>query len=130
MSTQSRNILRVLNSYSKLKTKANQIKEDEEKRLRSIYFGITSSITTIFAVALCILGAWFFKAFADSALVIFTLIIGIGIISGGVILFVWALIRMLLQFGINRNWASFISLILFLAGLIVAGIACVMIISK
>lgn len=110
-----RQIFRFLNQYSNVKRKADKIKSDVDKRQKSIHFGITSILTSLFAMAFCILGAWFFKAFTDTGLVIFTIILGITFILCGVILFVWALIRLIFQFGINKNWSGWLSLFLFFA---------------
>ncbi len=118
MANHTRNIFGFISRYLRMRDKANRIKEDEEKRHKSFHFGVTSCITSCIAIAFCILGAWFFKNFSDSGLEIFTIIIGIGFIACGVILFVWALIRLLLQFGINRNWSEWLAVLIFVIGII------------
>ena len=122
MANRSLNILSFINRYSRLKEKANRIKEDEEKRMTSCYFGITSLITSIFAAVFCSAGGWLFVGFMDSGLAIFTIIIGIGLILCGVVLYIWALIRMLLQFGINKKWSGWCALIFLIASIVASAI--------
>lgn len=112
------NIFRFINHFSDLKSRASSIKQDEMRRSKSIWFAMTSILTTIFAVATIFAGAWIFKNFLDTALVLFTIIIGIGLIVGGVSFLIWALIRLLLQLSINHNWSFWLALIVFIAGVV------------
>ncbi|MDE5566709.1 MAG: hypothetical protein K2I77_06955 [Anaeroplasmataceae bacterium] len=111
-------IFRFIHHYSNMKRRADSIKQDELRRNKSVWFSMTSIFTTIFAVATCFAGAWIFKNFLDTALILFTIIIGVGLIAGGVSLLVWSLIRLLLQLSINHNWSFWLALIVFIAGTI------------
>ncbi|MCM1131176.1 MAG: hypothetical protein NC310_06195 [Roseburia sp.] len=113
-------IFKFLFRFSNMKDKAKRIKEDEEKRQKSIYFGVESISYSIASTAMCILGAWLFSAFMDTALVLFTLIIGIAFMIGGILTFIWALVGWILQLSINKKWIGWFAMLVFIAGLIVS----------
>ncbi len=117
MKGDSLKIFRIINQYSNLKRKYEEIKDNEEKREHSCFFAITSAIHSLLAVGLGIAGAWLLTTTFDSLLFIFILVIGIILLLGAVGLLLWALIRLIFQFGLNRKWWSWFSLIIFLSAI-------------
>lgn len=111
-------ILNFLFHVSKMRDQARRIKEDEERREKSIYFGVISIIYSLISFGICFLGAWLFKNFLDTALVIFIIVLGIGFMLGGIILFIWSLVAVILQFSINKKWIGWLALLIFIAGLV------------
>ncbi|MDE5855706.1 MAG: hypothetical protein K2H06_01525 [Anaeroplasmataceae bacterium] len=111
-------ILNFLFRISKMRDKAKRIKEDEEKREKSIYFGVVSIAYSILSAAMCVLGAWLFIAFMDTGLVLFTIIAGLTFMIGGLALFVWALVGWILQLSINRRFIGWFAILVFIAGLV------------
>ncbi|MDE6407120.1 MAG: hypothetical protein K2K48_00565 [Anaeroplasmataceae bacterium] len=111
-------ILSFLFRVSKKRDKAKRIKEDEEKRETSLYFGIESIAYSVLSTGMCVLGAWLFVAFSDTGLVLFTIIAGLTFVIGGLISFFWALVGWILQLSINKKWIGWIAILVFIAGLV------------
>lgn len=111
-------IMNFLFRVSKMRDKAKRIKEDEEKREKSIYFGVVSISYSIVSAGMCILGAALFANFMDTALVLFIIVIGIGFMIGGLVTFVWALVGWILQLSINRRFIGWLAVLVFIAGLV------------
>ncbi|MDE6240968.1 MAG: hypothetical protein K2M08_00940 [Anaeroplasmataceae bacterium] len=111
-------LMNFLFRVSKMKDKANRIKQDEEKRETSIYFGIESIAYSVLSTGMCVLGAWLFKNFLDTSLVLFIIIIGIAFMLGGITLFIWALVGWILQLSINKKWIGWLAILVFIAGLV------------
>jgi len=102
--------------------RANNIKQDEQKRQKSAYFAIMSIILDVFAVATAVVGAWLLiNMESASILLIFSLIIGISLLIGAVTLIINSLVHLIYQFTINRSAWTWIALVMFL--LTLAGIA-------
>lgn len=110
-------ILRIINQYSNLKRKYEEIQKDEVRRQQSYFFAVTSIIQSLLAVGVGIAGAWMLTLTAESQLFIFTIVIGIALMLGALGLFIWALIRIIFQFKLNQKWWSWLSLLFFLASL-------------
>lgn len=110
-------ILRIINQYSNLKGKYEEIQKDEVRRQQSYFFAVTSIIQSLLAVGVGIAGAWMLTLTAESLLFIFTIVIGIALMLGALGLFIWALIRIIFQFKLNQKWWSWLSLLFFLASL-------------
>ena len=116
MERNTKNIFHIMDQYAKMRDKAIRLKEDEATRKKSFYFGITSFFKSIAAIAFCLLGSWIFQLNADY--LFFTIFAGLGFIFIGLILCIMALVRLILQFSINKNWASWLSLIGFLGSIL------------
>ncbi|MDE7384409.1 MAG: hypothetical protein K2M84_01480 [Anaeroplasmataceae bacterium] len=111
-------ILNFLFRVSKKRDKAKRIKEDEEKRETSLYFGIESIAYSVLSTGMCVLGAWLFIAFADTGLVLFTIVVGLVFMIGGLVSFFWALVGWILQLSINRKWIGWLAILVFIASLV------------
>lgn len=120
MSNNLRNLFSFLLRFDKLKQKAQKIKSNPDLREKSTYFSTTSIISTLFATILILFGSYLFVSFQDSSLIILMIIIGITFIACGIILFIWAIIRLIFQFKINKNWTSWLSLVILLIGIILS----------
>ncbi|MDE6655954.1 MAG: hypothetical protein K2J85_03080 [Anaeroplasmataceae bacterium] len=111
-------ILNFLFHVSKMRDHAKRIKEDEEKRKKSIYFGVISIVYSLLSFGFCFAGAWLFENLLDSLLVIFIIIIGIGFMIGGLAMFVWSIVAWILQLSINRRFIGWLALVVFIAGIV------------
>ena len=111
-------IFNFLFRVSKMRDKAKRIKEDEEKREKSIYFGVVSISYSIVSVGMCALGGWLFTTFMDTGLVLFTIMAGIIFMIGGLALFIWSLVGWILQLSINRRFIGWIAILVFIASLV------------
>lgn len=90
--------------------KADKIRQDEEKRAKSVHFAITACIFALVGIALAIGGAFVIKIANDSALVLFLIIIGVALIFGALVQFACSLVRVIAQLRINKRAASYIAL--------------------
>lgn len=108
--------------------KAGKIKNDEEKRPKSVRFAFTSIIYSVLAAAFAIGGALLLTVSADSLLAIFLVVIAVALIIGGLVTFIGALVRVIAQLRINRQPLGFIALAIFIVALIgsVAGIVMIL----
>ena len=98
---------------------AARIRQDEERRQKSVKFAVTAIAYSITLLVMVCLGAFIFSlSDASGLLVIFVLIIGIAFIIGGLLSFIGALLRVIAQFTINRRAMSWIALIVFILSLV------------
>ncbi|MDE7105935.1 MAG: hypothetical protein K2O22_02075 [Anaeroplasmataceae bacterium] len=111
-------IFNFLFRVSRMRDKAKRIKEDEEKRERSMYFGVVSISYSIVSVGMCALGGWLFTTFMDTGLVLFTIMAGIIFMIGGLALLIWSLIGWILQLSINRRFIGWLAILVFIASLV------------
>ncbi len=72
------------------------------KKEHICFVAITSAIHSLLAVGLGIAGSWLLTTTFDSLLFIFILVIGIILLLGAVGLLLWALMRLIFQFELNR----------------------------
>lgn len=111
-------IMNFLFRVSKMRDKAKRIKEDEEKRAKSMYFGVMSIIYSLMSMGFCFAGAALLINYLNTLLVIFIIVIGIGFMIGGLAMFVWALVGLILQLSINRRFIGWLALVVFVACLV------------
>lgn len=100
-------------------SKAERIRNDEEKREKSVRFAVESIIMSVFMAALLGVGAFLLSL--DG----FTVIIGIIVIICALSLFVTSLVRVIAQFTINRRPITWVALAVFLAAIIIPAVAVV-----
>ena len=106
-------------------SKAHDIKNDEERRVKSVRFGITSIVFSVFAFAFAVCGAFLLSLLsggnAEAILLFIFTIAGIAAAFGSaVMLFIGALLRVIAQLTINRKPIGWIALALFVVCLVAA----------
>lgn len=103
--------------------KAERIKNDPDRQPVSVRFGITSIISTVFAVICAVGGSLLFKFALDNAdelliLFIFALAFGVAFMAGSLIAAIGAILRAVAQMRINKKPIGVIALIISIFGLI------------
>lgn len=95
--------------------KAREIRKDEEKRAKSVYFAVTSIAYSLVMVACAVGGSFLFGVMDDTLLFLFVVVIAATLMISAVVSLFGALLRVIVQFTINRKPMSWIALIVFLA---------------
>lgn len=120
-------IFRVFNNWTRAFSKARAIKADPEKRRKSVWFGVTSVILSIFAAACCALIILFFVWLNSNSflLIVLGILLGIGVGAfGALILLITAIRNFALQLSINKGGATWAALFFLFASVV----ACIFII--
>ncbi|MDE6441448.1 MAG: hypothetical protein K2L12_01680 [Clostridia bacterium] len=102
-------------------TKAKQIRQDGERREKSVMFAISSIVYSLIAVAAVLLGS-FLMSVQDGAgiLIIFVVVIVIGFFAGAIVTFIGALLRVIAQFTLNLKPMTWIALVVLLLAALVS----------
>lgn len=120
-------IVNVFFDFFNVFTKAKQIRQDGERRGKSVRFAISSIVYSLIAVAFVLLGSFLTSVREESGiLVIFVLVFIIGLFAGAIVSFIGALMRVIAQFTLNIKPMTWIALIV----LLLAVLASVIILSK
>ena len=100
--------------------KANRIKQDEERRKKSVGFAVSAIIFSLIAVALAA-GGGFLWSLIDSGnkdallLIIFT-VAGLAVcVLGALVMLIGALLRVIAQLTINKKAIGWIAFVVFIA---------------
>lgn len=95
-------------------SKAERIKNDEEKRPKSVRFAVETIILSAFMAAFLCVGG--FLMTVDS---VGLFILGILLLICGLSMFILALVRLIAQFTINRHPMTWVALAVFLAAIVI-----------
>ena len=106
-------------------SKAHEIKNDGERREKSVHFGVTGIVFSVFALLFGIGGAFLLSLLSsgdsDAVLLLIFTIAGVAVgLGGAVVLFLGALLRVIAQLTINRKPIGWVALALFVACLVAA----------
>lgn len=109
-----------LYDFFSVSAQASRIKQNEEKRAKSVRFGITSILFSIVAVAFSVGGALLLKLLLEGnedALVLFIFTIaGLAVCFGGTLsALVGSLMRVIAQLSINRKAIGWVALALLIS---------------
>lgn len=105
---------RLIGDIFNVSSAANGIKNDGEKRSKSVRFAVSSIVYSLIAVASAVGGALLMTAADESLLFIFLIIIGVVLLAGALTLLIGALVRVIAQLGINRRPLGWVALAVFL----------------
>ena len=116
-------IYHIFSQIFSVSNRTREIKQDPERRAKSVYFGVTSIIFMVLSIA-CAVGAVFLLSLLlggnkDAILLLLFTVAGVAACMGGTLtFFVSALIRVIAQLSINRKAIGWIALALFIAGIV------------
>ena len=115
-------IFGVIHDIFNVSVKADRIRSDGERRIKSVGFAVSAIIYALIAVALCAGGLLLLSLLINKnesalLLLIFTAA-GLAVcFVGALTLFVGSLVRVIAQFSLNRRAMSWIALAVFVAAL-------------